>query len=199
MSYLDFTLSQLTKEFNLVLEEKPNLFVKIPGIELDEFFLKFLRRNIPIAEAINTEKAKSEMIIAPILLELKTILLDQISLFSGVAFNVDSTRGLNCFCDFIISLSPQQFYIQSPIITVVEAKNDNIINGLSQCIAEMVAVQIFNEKEGNPILTIYGVITNGSQWRFLSLQQNLVTIDLTDYYIIQPEKILGILVNIAQI
>lgn len=199
MSYLDFTLSQLTKEFNLVLEEKPNLFVKIPGIELDEFFLKFLRRNIPIAEAINTEKAKSEMIIAPILLELKTILLDQISLFSGVAFNVDSTRGLNGFCDFIISLSPQQFYIQSPIITVVEAKNDNIINGLSQCIAEMVAVQIFNEKEGNPILTIYGVITNGSQWRFLSLQQNLVTIDLTDYYIIQPEKILGILVNIAQI
>lgn len=197
MSYQDFTLAQLTKDFGLVLEEKPDLFGDIPGIELDEFFLKVLKRNIPLAEAINTEKAKSEMIVAPMLLELKTILADRISLFSGILFNVDSARGLNGFCDFIVSLSSQQFYLNSPAIAIVEAKNDNIVNGLPQCIAEMLAAQIFNSREENSIETIYGVVTNGTQWKFLTLCKNIVSIDSRDYYMIQPQKILGILASVV--
>lgn len=194
----DFSLAQLTKDFNLILEEKTDLFSDIPLIQLDEFFGKYLRKNIPLAEAINTEKAKSEMIIAPVLLELKSVFADKISLFSGVLFNVNSARRLNGFCDFLISLSNQQLYVKSPIIIIVEAKNNNIINGLPQCIAEMVAAQIFNQKEENQVSTIYGTVTNGIQWKFLQLQGDRVEISLTDSYIINPEKILGILTQIIE-
>lgn len=38
---------------------------------------------------------------------------------------------------------------------------------------------------------IYGTVTNGIQWKFLRLQGDRVEIDLTDRYIIRPDKILG--------
>ena len=40
------------------------------------------------------------MIIAPILVELKRLLKDQVSLFSGIEFNVDPEHELTGFCDF---------------------------------------------------------------------------------------------------
>ncbi len=96
--------------------------------------------------AINTEKSRSEFIIADILIELKRILIDQVSLFSGIDFDVDQTRSLNGFCDFIISKFPKQFFLKAPIITIVEAKNENIPSGIGQCIAEMIAAKLFNEQ-----------------------------------------------------
>ena len=79
------------------------------------------------------------------------------------------------------------------MIAVVEAKNDNIPSGLGQCIAEMVAAQIFNERHQNLIPTVYGVITTGSNWKFLRLEGNVVTVDLEEYYLNDVSKILGIL------
>jgi hypothetical protein len=55
----------------------------------------------------NSEKARSELIIAPILVDLRRQLNEQISLFSGVDFTVDETKGLNGTCDFIITQSPE--------------------------------------------------------------------------------------------
>jgi transketolase C-terminal domain/subunit len=52
---------------------------------------------------------------------------------------------------------------------IVEAKNENIKGGLGQCVAEMVAAQIFNEREANAIDTIYGAVTTGEIWKFLKL------------------------------
>ena len=97
------------------------------------------------------------------------------------------------FCDFIISRSPEQLFIQSPVITIVEAKNDNIQSGLGQCIAEMIAAQIFNERQGNPIKNIYGVVTTGSVWQFLKLTEQRIEVDLDEYFINNVGKILGIL------
>ena len=91
--------------------------------------MRYLNNNIPLAVAIGTEKAKSEMIIAPILIEMRRMLKNQISLFSGVKFNVNNTRGLNGFCDFLVSRSRQQSFIKSPVVAIVEAKNDNIKSG----------------------------------------------------------------------
>jgi hypothetical protein len=167
-------------------------------VQLDEFFLRYLHNNIPLAVAISTEKAKSEMIIAPILIELRRMLNNQISLFSGVKFNVDSTRGLNGFCDFLISRSRQQSFIKSPVVAIVEAKNDNIKSGYAQCMAEMIAAQIFNEREGKELESIFGVVTNGNQWKFLKLNKDTIYIDLNDYYIISPEKIMGILISMVK-
>ena len=198
MSYEEFNLEQINSDFGLAIEENVELFADIQEVQLDEFFLRYLHNNIPLAVAISTEKAKSEMILAPILIELRRMLNNQISLFSGVKFNVDSTRGLNGFCDFLISRSRQQSFIKSPVVAIVEAKNDNIKSGYAQCMAEMIAAQIFNEREGKEVENIFGVVTNGNQWKFLKLNKDTIYIDLNDYYIISPEKIMGILISMVK-
>jgi hypothetical protein len=198
MSYEEFNLEQISSDFGLAIEENFELFADIQEVQLDEFFLRYLHNNIPLAVAISTEKAKSEMILAPILIELRRMLNNQISLFSGVKFNVDSTRGLNGFCDFLISRSRQQSFIKSPVVAIVEAKNDNIKSGYAQCMAEMIAAKIFNEREDKEFESIFGVVTNGNQWKFLKLNKEVIYIDLNDYYIISPEKIMGILISMVK-
>ncbi|MCL1464584.1 hypothetical protein [Argonema galeatum] len=193
MSYSDFTLSQLVKIFGLTINETVDLFAAVEEVESSDYLAFYLKENIALAVAINTEKARSEMIIAPILLEVRRRLNYQVSLFSGVDFNVDNDRGLNGVCDFLISRSAEQLFIRAPVITIVEAKNENIKTGFGQCVAEMIAAQLFNEREGNAIKTIYGVVTIGTIWRFLKLEGNVVDIDLTEYYIKNVNKILGIL------
>ena len=149
------------------------------------------------ANTVGTEKARSELIIANILLEVRKILNNQISLFSGVIFDVDKEKGLTGFCDFIISQSSEQFYLSAPVITVVEAKNENIVGGLGQCIAEMYASNLFNEKEGLRLPSVFGAVTTGNAWKFIKLEDNKVYIDMKDYYIDNIKKIIGILVVMA--
>ena len=151
-----------------------------------------------LALAVNTEKAKSEFIIAPLLLELRRSLGDRFALFSGVELAVDPGRGLNGVCDFIITKSARQFILSAPLIAIVEAKNDNLRSGLGQCIAAMCAAQIFNQQSSASIEAVFGAVTTGSAWRFLRLQQAVVTLDVKEYYIDNPGKILGILTHIVQ-
>ena len=152
MSYEDFTLEQINQIFAISIQSNLDVFSthKQP-IQINPTFVSYLDYNTTLALAINTEKARSEMIIAPILVELKRLTSDRISLFSGSEFNVDTAQGLNGFCDFIISLSSQQLYIEAPVAIVVEAKNENIKGGLAQCLATMIAAQRFNQQKGNAI------------------------------------------------
>ncbi|MBW4440346.1 MAG: hypothetical protein KME10_03750 [Plectolyngbya sp. WJT66-NPBG17] len=198
MAYSDFKLNELLKTFNLTLREKSDIFASVPSSTCSEYLEFTLDQNVELAVAINTEKARSELIIAPILLEVRRILQNQISLFSGVDFTVDSDRGLNGICDFVISQSSEQLLILAPVITIVEAKNENLKSGFAQCIAEMVAAQIFNKQENNPIEKIYGVVTIGTIWRFLELDGKTISIDLSEHYISDINQILGILVYMAR-
>lgn len=193
MAYSNFKLDELVKIFDLTIRENSELFASIPEVEGSEYLITTLQETVDLAVAINTEKARSEMIIAPVLLELRRKLKHQISLFSGVDFTVDFSQGLNGICDFIISKNPEQLFIRQPIITIVEAKNENLNSGFGQCIAEAIAAQIFNQQEGNEISVIYGVVTIGTIWRFLKLVGKTVEIDLSEYYIKDINKILGIL------
>jgi len=83
-------------------------------------------------------------IIYPILQEVRRIFNNQISLFSGRDFTVDTSKGLNGYIDYLISRSQEQLEIEAPVVVVGEAKPDNLNEGLGQCIAEMIAAQIFN-------------------------------------------------------
>ncbi len=195
MAYSDFKLSNVSKIFELTITESSQLLADVPEIEASELLTTILKENIDLAVSINTEKARSEMIIAPILLEIRRKLNYNISLFSGVEFNVDPGKGLNGFCDFLLSNSQEQLFISSPILTIVEAKNDNLKAGLGQCIAEMVAAQLFNQQEGNEISIIYGAVTTGTVWQFLKLENKVVSIDLTEYFIRDIQKIIGILIK----
>ena len=193
MSYSNFSLEKVKQKFNLKIIENLGIFANIKPVNSSQLLQIILKDNLPIAIASNSEKARSEMIIAPILVELKRNFGDEINLFSGVNFTVDETRELNGVCDFLITHSPEKLIISAPIITLVEAKKEDLNAGLGQCIAEMVAAQIFNQKENNNISMILGVVTSGTNWRFLKLEATNVYIDLSEYYLSDLNKILGIL------
>jgi len=198
MAYSDFTLKKIKSELNIKIAEKNSVFSHIKSVEISSYLKNTLKRNIPLALAINTEKARSEMIIINILLEIKEKFSDKISLFSGIDFNVDKEKGLTGFCDFIFSNSPEQLYLDSPVITITEAKNENIVSGLGQCIAEMYASQIYNEKEGYDLSSVYGGVTTGDEWKFVKLTKDTAYIDADNYYINDIGKIVGILTDMVQ-
>ncbi|RKU06436.1 hypothetical protein C6501_18880 [Candidatus Poribacteria bacterium] len=193
MSYSNFTLPAARAAFELEEVDTAGLFSDIEPVAPSELLISILDRKIPLATAIGTEKAKSEMIVADVLVELREQLDRKISLFSGIDFNVNDELGLTGVCDFVISLSPVQFDLQAPIIVLVEAKNDNLEVGLGQCVAEMVAAQYFNAEQGNDIPRVYGATTTGILWRFLKLEGQELQIDMLPYQIERCDKVLGIL------
>ena len=199
MSYSNFTLKRVKQEFKLDIIENQDLFSAIEEVEISEYLSTTLNYNVPLALAISTEKARSELIIANILLELKRQLNDQISLFSGINLDVDKDRDLNGFCDYLLSRSSEQFYLSAPVVAIVEAKNEQVTVGLGQCVAEMIAAKIFNEREGKPVSPLYGAVTNGNHWKFLKYEDNVVYIDRLDYYVDKVQKIIGILVKMVNL
>ncbi len=196
MSYSEFkTLDKVQTDLNLTLEENRNLFQDNPSVEPSSYLKQTLDEYLPLATAINTEKARSEFLIAPILAEIRRQSNYRVSLFSGTEFDVDSAQGLSGYCDYIISCSQEQYFINAPVITVVEAKNENIKGGLGQCIAEMKAAQIFNRRKGNYLKIIYGAVSTGTVWKFMTLENQRASIDRIEYYVNQVDKILGILLS----
>ena len=198
MAYSNFTLETVRKAFQLEADEAADLSSGIEPVETSEYLTTTLSRNVPLAVAIGTGKAKSEMIVASVLIELREYFTRRISLFSGIDFNVDAENGLTGVCDFLISHSPTQFYLEAPIIVLVEAKKDEPTTGFGQCVAEMLAAQRFNTERGNEIPCIYGAATTGTVWQFLKLEGQQLYIDKEFYSIGQCDKILGILVSMVK-
>lgn len=199
MSYSDFTsVGKVKRAFNLKTVENESFLQNIVPVPPSETLKDFLAESLPLAIATGSEKARSELIISPILLEVRKICQRRISLFSGEEFTVDPASGLNGICDFLISLSPELLEIEAPAVIIVEAKRADLKSGIGQCIAEMVAAQCFNEAKNQPIPLIYGSVTSGTQWRFLKLEEQTVTIELNDYSLPPVDTILGILVGMVQ-
>jgi len=150
---------------------------------------------VPLAISISTEKARSEFLRTPILAEVRRLLNKRVSLFSGKDFTVDPERGLQGFCDYIISGSPEQLFSSAPVVTIFEAKKEDIIGGLGQSAAAMVAARCFNQNQGSEADRIYGAVTTGTNWKFLILQETTLWIDPIESYIKEVDKILGILLQ----
>jgi hypothetical protein len=195
MSYSDFTLETVKKNLHLNISTRDNIFAEVAPLLVSDYLQETLAYNVPFALASNTEKSRSEMIITPILLELTKKKSQEISLFSGVEFNIDPSQGLSGNCDFIITRSPEFLLINAPVILIVEAKKENIKGGLGQCMAEMYAAKLFNEREENEIKEIYGVVTTGEIWKFLKLSGERVQVDLAEYFLNDVDKIMGILTS----
>lgn len=193
MAYSDFDLRTARERFGLSLVEDADLFAAAAEVEASDWLRQTLAEWSPAALAMNTEKARSEMIIAPILMDVVRQTGRRVSLFSGVALDVDRDRGLNGACDYLLSRSPERFFLSQPVVAVVEAKREDIVGGLGQCVAAMVGAQVFNARQGGAETTVYGVVTTGNVWRFLKLDGTTVTIDRPEYYLDRVGKILGIL------
>ena len=97
-----------------------------------------------------------------------------------------------------LAKSPRQHVLSAPLITIVEAKNDNLRSGLGQCIAAMVAAWEFNAKSLSAVTVVYGVVTTGSAWKFLRLSGSKLTLDVEEYFIAELGRIMGILAHILK-
>jgi hypothetical protein len=197
MAYSDFTLTELKQRFGLTIDETHDLFADVPEADLPPVLADMLARYLPLAVNVNTEKARSELVIAPILVEFKLFYRDRVSLFSGIDFTVDEEAGLKGRCDYILSRSPEQLDLTAPVCVLVEAKNENIVAGIPQCLAEMVAALRFNRQHGQPELPVYGVVTTGILWRFLKLEGTTAWVDRVEYPIQSSRKIFGVLTVIG--
>jgi hypothetical protein len=193
MAYSNFTLETVQEKFQLETIESANIFFDIEPVPPSKALIAELAKKVQLAVAIRTEKARSELIVTNVLVELREQFSRRISLFSGIDFSVDAEKGLTGTCDFLISLSPEQFYLEAPVIVLVEAKNADPTLGIGQCVAEMLAAQYFNQQKDNNIPCIYGATTTGTEWLFLKLEGQKLYIDMSLYAIERCDKILGIL------
>lgn len=196
MPYSDFTMMSVEHAFELRRREVPGLFVAVPPCAPTSVLEQAIAEGLPLAGAINTEKARSELLIMPVLLDVRRHCPGQVSLFSGMLFDVDPAHGLTGFVDFVLSKTASQMVLTAPVAVVVEAKNDNLMSGMGQCLATMVAARCFNTRAQTGVTTILGAVTSGTRWRFLRLDGEEATMDL-DEYDLQHDvaRIVGILAS----
>ena len=199
MAYSDFTqVSQLedkfgiqqklTRIFNVVIPIEPSILLKN---ELQESF------SLPLL----TEKAKSELLIAPIFKELRRNNHFTISFYSGYLFDVQPENGLTGYCDYLFTTETQSIDIKAPVFCVVEAKNRSVEEGIAQAGASMIAAKIFNERKQRPTEAIFGCVTTAYEWIFLKLDNNIFEIDITQRYSLEEHSLpylLGVLQAIIQ-
>jgi hypothetical protein len=190
MSYTDFSLE--TVEAMLGVTSQPgDLFPDLEALPVPAWLHDLLERGRELA--LVSEKARSEFVVAPILLAAREMSRNTLAIYSGQRLDVDPARGLQGECDFILALSPPVPRLRAPLVTIVEAKKNDIESGLGQCIAQMVAARLFNERAGHALPNEYGCVTTGEVWQFLRLEGDRVAIDSTRYYINAVGEILAAL------
>ncbi len=198
MAYSSFDIEKVETELGITIDYSHDLFHDTPPVPPTAWLSQTLGIFLPMGTTLTTEKARSEFIIAPVLGDIVTQTHEKILLFSGNEFNFDPDRGLNGFCDFLMSRSSDPTKIQAPVLIIVEAKKEDLFSGIGQCISELVAAQMFNANRNQQIPKLYGAVTSGSNWRFVVLEGTTAYLDRTEYYISQVDKILGILLSAVQ-
>ena len=178
MPYSSFTLSQVQSQFGLKVE-KGVFFHDVGTLPPRQRTIEAIAESAPFAATQGSEKVLSELIIAPLLFELRSLLNGKIGLFSGMDFSIDSGLGLNGICDFLLTRSSNELLIEAPAIVLIEAKKADLIAAWGQCAAEMIAAQKFNLSSGKETPVIYGSVTTGMNWQFLKLSGTNLTIDTT--------------------
>lgn len=187
MGYSNFKkIKTVVKKFKLDMQ-LVDLFTSVTPVQPSAWLIESLE----IAEIapLTNEKSKSERIVSPILLEIAKQYRNRISLFSGEDINVRSEDDLSGPCDFFFSLQLPKLYVEAPIISLAESKDEDMEWGIAQCAAQMYGAKLYNEMEGKDIPIIYGCATDGIEWRFMKLENNVYFID--NKTITELPKILG--------
>ncbi len=190
MAYGDFKFEQVIEKFSLSLVER-DLFKSAADIHPSQWLIETLAKGRRFALTASTEKAKSEFIIAPTLLEVEGNYPNQIAIYSGKNLEVNIADGLSGECDFIIGKGSVSAIIGTPIIALVEAKRESLENGLGQCVAQMYGSIIYNQKHGDISNKVYGCVTTGDLWQFLKLEDKVLTIDRNVIYLNELDRILS--------
>jgi hypothetical protein len=188
MGYSNFKkIRTVVKQFNLDLQVV-NMFESANQIEPSAWLTETLAKSR--ITMLTNEKTKSERIISPILLEVAEKYYNKVAFFSGENIDVKPEENLAGPCDFFFSLQSPKPYIEAPIISLAEAKDEDMDWGLAQCAAQMYGATLFNEMEGKVIPFIYGCATDGIEWQFLKLENNVYHLDNKIYT--DLKEILGV-------
>jgi hypothetical protein len=191
-SYPNFTYNDIE---NLTIEvKKKTLNLSSENITPSLLLRETLDFNLQLP--LDTESAKSHLIVSPILNELRRINNSYFTYFTGYNFNIDTKLGLKGFCDFLLTKELHTPTIQAPVIGIVEAKKDNVDEAVPQCIAMLYAAQLFNQKKKIPTEMLYGICTTGFEWLVVELNEKKASIDTQRYYLVQLPELLGVLQNI---
>lgn len=174
MPYTDFTLESAEARFGVVTVPG-DLFPGLTPLPVPEWLRDLLARGQAVA-ALVSEKARSEFLVAPVLLACRDLVNGDLSIYSGPRLDVDAELGLTGECDYILALTPPVPRLRAPRVTVLEAKRGDIELGLGQCVAQMVGARLFNEHAGRGTGPIFGVVTTGESWQFLRLDGPTVTL-----------------------
>lgn len=189
MAYRDFTLKELKRKFG-ISNRVENLFDNIEALEISKDLEEAL--NLARLLPVRSEKAKSELIIMPILIELMKRNEKFFTIYSGDYLNADKENGLTGECDFILSRNVGTFEINTPILTLVEAQKNDVEIGIPQCAAQMLGAQYYNKEAGEDVKKIYGCVTTADDWIFLKLEGDKLIIDNKKYYLGNIEEIIGV-------
>ena len=181
MAYADFTLESVESAFGLTARPG-KLFPDLKPMAVPDWLVSLLELGQSSA-ALVSEKARSEFLVVPVLLAARQMSPAVLSIYSGQRLDVDSTLGLVGECDFILALTPPVARLKAPLVTILEAKKNDIESGLGQCVAQIVAARLFNERAGEPVRPLFGCVTTGEVWQFLQLDGTDVTIDQNRLFI----------------
>ena len=174
MPYADFTLELTESRFGLIVEPG-DLFPNLEAVAVPVWLTEQLARGQSVA-ALVSEKARSEFLVAPVLLACRELVQGALSIYSGQRLDVDQAQGLTGECDYILALTPPVPRLRAPLVTILEAKRGDIEMGLGQCVAQMVGAQMFNDRAGSAPGPIFGAVTTGEAWQFLRLNGTAVTL-----------------------
>ncbi len=195
MAYRDFKMKDLRAKFG-IQEIGTQLFdrSKLQKITPSEKLVS----DLADAEFItlSTEKAVSERLVAPILVEIAK-LNRFLQVFSGEIITADKSLGLNGEIDFIFARKPWTRKPQNPLLCVTESKLGLINSGVDQATAQMLGLRIFNQNNGYDDLIIHGATTDGKSWRFLRLEGTSLFIDESEYSSLELPLLLGVLQEIV--
>ncbi len=189
MTYDDFSLEVITSVLGMNVGPA-DVFPSLSPIPVPSWLRDMLDRGL--GQVLLTEKARSEFIVVPILLACQELSGGSIAIYSGQRLDVDPERGLVGECDFILSAAPPVPALRAPLITIVEAKRNEVESGVWQCIAQMVGAREFNHRSGGGPEQIYGCVTNAEAWQFLRLTGSVAGIDRHRYYIDNVGGILAV-------
>jgi len=169
MAFTDFkSIAQVQEEYNIKYGEE-NFIDYIELIPSDSF-IEELDFNLDNIDVFTSEASRCENVIYPIIREVYKNYVNRYTLWSHKSISIDDK--LTGTPDYLISTKSElgKTVLGLPVLVVVEAKQNNFMEGWGQCAAELLAVQKINQNDES---LVYGVVTDGELWQFGRLQSNL--------------------------
>jgi hypothetical protein len=188
VAYKNFTLDSLRASFGIT-NRLASLIDDPAPLLPSAWLLESLDRANDMS--LRSEKALSEMLIAPILTEIQHRNRELIALYSGENLSADKKAGLVGECDFIFAKNKHAYTVEAPLFCLLEAKRQDMESGINQCAAQMLGAQIFNRERNEATPFVFGCVTTARTWQFLRLQDSELVID-TNTHTMTGAKFIGI-------